>query len=473
MSSFALFLPETALLTGALAAFVASLANRSYGVVRMLAVLATLCALGASIATLRAGGEPFFSGIYRVDGFSQLIKIGLTFGLLLVLIVSRRLESVRSDARVDTPLVLLLSSVGMMMLASATELLTFYVALELSAYGLYIAVALQRDGRPGSEAAAKYVLFGAVASAVTLYGLSLILGAAGSTYLGDIAQVARGGGSGLLTAGLVLVLTGLFFKLAVAPFHFWAPDVYEAASNEVVTFVATVSKLAAVAIIARLTCAIGLDAPGMFWVFAVLAVVSMTLGNLAAIAQRNVKRLLAYSAIAHAGYMLLGYGALSEIGLAAAIFYGTVYLAITALAFVVVCAIGEDGTHSTIEGLSGLWQRSPLLALLFLIAVFGLAGIPPTAGFAGKWFLFSAALERGHFALVLIAAINSTIALYYYLLMLKAAYLAPAGERPPLTLSPSTVIAGALAAAVVLIAGIYPGPLWALAREASQRLTAG
>lgn len=471
MPGFMLFLPETILLIGALAVFIASLANRNYELVRSLGLLASVGALTAAIVTLRAGGEPFFEGIYRVDGFSQLIKAGLLFGLTLVLAISGDLATLRRDARLDTPLVLLLSTVGMMMLASATELLTFYVALELSAYGLYIAVALGRNRRPGSEAAAKYVLFGAVASAVTLYGLSLVTGVVGSTYLGDIAAVARDGGSLLLGAGLVLVFTGLFFKLAVAPFHFWAPDVYEAAPHEVVAFVATVSKLAAVAIIARLTVIVAPASPNVFWFFALLSVVSMTLGNLAAIAQRDVKRLLAYSAVAHAGYILLGYAALTETGLAAAIFYGTVYLAITVLAFIVVSAVGSDGSNPSIEGLSGLWQRSPVLALLFLIAVFGLAGIPPTAGFAGKWFLFSAALEGGHFTLVLIAAINSTIALYYYLLMLRAAYLAPAGERAPLALRPSTVIAGAAAAAVVLVAGVYPGPLWALAREASVRLT--
>jgi NADH-quinone oxidoreductase subunit N len=475
MHGFTLFLPETIVLVGALAVFIASVANRGLGMVRALALVASLGALAATLATIGASGEPFFPGIYRVDLFSQLVKSGLLFGLFVVLLVGRGLETIRADARVDTPLVLMLSTVGMMMLTSATELLTFYVALELSAYGLYVTVALHRDRKPGSEAGAKYVLFGAVASAATLYGLSLVMGTAGSTYLAAIADVvAGGGGSLLLTVGLVLVFAGLFFKLAVAPFHFWAPDVYEAAPHEVVTFVATVSKLAAVAVIARLTALAGLATPtGFVWIFGVLAVASMTLGNLAAIAQRDVKRLLAYSAIAHAGYMLLGYGALTEIGLAAAIFYGIVYLAITLLTFVVVCALGEDGSNPSIEGLGGLWQRSPLLALLLLVAIFGLAGIPPTAGFAGKWFLFSAALESGHFALVLIAAINSTVALYYYLLVIRAAYLAPAEGRPPLVPRPRYVIAGTLAAVVVLVAGVYPGPLWALAREASARLVLG
>lgn len=471
--SFLLFLPETILLVGALAVFIASMAHRGYGTVRALALTATIGALAALLFTFGRSGEPFFPGIYRVDVFSQILKAGILFGLTLVLVLGRSLEGVRSDARVDTPLLLLLSTAGMMMLVSATEMLTFYVTLELSAYGLYIVVALHRNRRPGSEAAAKYVLFGAVASAVTLYGLSLVLGAAGSTYLADIMAFASAGGSTLLTLGVVLVFAGLFFKLAVAPFHFWAPDVYEAAPHEIVTFVASVSKLAAVGIIARLVALAGEASGSLVWFFGTLAVVSMTLGNLAAIAQRDVKRLLAYSAVAHAGYMMLGYGALSETGLAAAIFYGLVYLAITILAFCVVCALGRDGSNPSIEGLGGLWSRSPGLALLLLVAVFGLAGIPPTAGFAGKWFLFAAALDRGQFALVLIAAINSTVALYYYLLLVKSAYLAPADGRPPVALSAPYAIAGTLAAAVVLIAGVYPGPLWDLAREASARLFAG
>jgi NADH-quinone oxidoreductase subunit N len=466
-SDLHLFSPETALLVGALLVFILSVLDASYRAAWAVGLLAALLSTVLALTTAPHSGEPFFPGIYRVDLFSQLLKIGLAGGLFLVLLLMRELPSVRPGARVDTPLFLLVSTTGMMMLVSATELLTLYLSLELSAYGLYIVVALHRNPRPASEAAVKYVLFGAAASAITLYGLSLVFGATGTTYLAQIAEFYLAGPSTVLIVGLLLVLAGFFFKLAVFPFHFWAPDVYQAAPNQLVAFVASISKLGAVGIIARTCSLIGPSPEGMFQLLWLVAVLSMTVGNLAAIAQRDFKRLLAYSAIAHGGYLMVGYVALSEVGLAATIFYGIVYVATVALAFVVVCAVGADGDGPSVEGLAGLYQRSPLLALMLLVAMFGLGGIPPTAGFFGKWVLFAAALERQQFWLVLIAAINSTIALYYYLLVIRAAYLLPPEDRPPVEVGLSYRIAGYLAMAVVLAAGIYPTPLWMVARRAA------
>jgi NADH-quinone oxidoreductase subunit N len=312
----------------------------------------------------------------------------------------------------------------MMLLVSATELLTLYVALELTAAGLYAGVALSRRHAGGSEAGVRYVLYGAVASAITLYGISLIFGATGTTYLARIAQL-QSDGNLVLTLGFVLLFAGLFFKLALFPFHFWAPDVYEAAPHQVVAFVGTISKVGAVGIIARV-CMLMFSRPaGMVELLMVLSVASMTLGNLGALVQRDLKRLLGYSTIAHAGYLMLGYAAFSSLGFAAAIYYGVIYLALVHLVFVVICALGHDGSNPSLGSLAGLHRRSPLLALMLLTSMFGLAGIPPTSGFVGKWFLFSAALEREYFVFVLIAAINSTVALYYYLQVIKAAYLVP------------------------------------------------
>ncbi len=468
-----LFLPETLGLVGGLIVFLVGLGSRDISRTRASALITSAAMFVATLATLTLSGDPFSPGIFRVDLFSQLVKLGLIGGLGLVLMLTDAPVGVRRDARVDVPMFLVLATIGMMILASATELLTFYVALEFSAYALYIAVALHRDRETGGEAAAKYVIFGGVASAITIYGASLVVGAVGSTYLSQIAAAFAAGAPPILVVGGVLVLAGILFKLAVVPFHFWAPDVYEGAPHEIVTFVASASKLAAVGVLARFVAMLEPSGQRLVDLFAVLAIVSMTVGNLAAIAQRDVKRLLAYSAVAHAGYLLLGFGALSEIGLASALFYGIVYVAISILAFVIVITVGRDGVNPTIEGLRGLHSRNPFLAFVLLVAMFGLAGIPPTAGFAGKWFLFSAALERDQFFLVLVAAVNSTIALYYYLQLVRSAYLTDSGGLGVVTFPWRHRVPALVAMAVTLIAGIYPAPLWSLAERASALLGGG
>jgi NADH-quinone oxidoreductase subunit N len=465
-----LLVPELALLAGALAAFVLSISRASLDRIRVVTALAAIASMVASLATLAGSGRPL-GPFYEVDAFSQLVKAGLALGLLLVLFMMKDLATARPDTRLDTPF--FLSTIGMMMMVSATELLTLYVALELAAYALYIAAALHRDVVLGSEAGAKYVLFGAVSSAITLYGMSLVLGAVRSTEL-SAAAVGVLGGDPLVTIGALLMLAGFFYKLAAVPFHFWAPDVYTGAPHEIVAFIASTSKLAAVAAIARVVSLGAGEAASPGVLFVVLGVASMTLGNLAALAQQDLKRLLAYSAIAHAGYLFLGYSALSHAGLAAALFYGFAYLAFSALAFVVVCAVGATGENPTRASIRGLYARSPVLAAMLLVALFGLAGIPPTAGFSGKWFLFAAAMERRQFALVLIAAINSTIALYYYLQLVKAAYLdEPSADAPPLRPAPWLLAAGGVTTAMTLVAGVYPRPLWVAAQRATELLIRG
>ena len=485
MDKFLLFLPETVLLLGALGALILSIADRSTQAAWRWGVFVGAAGLAAAVATLGSSGEPFYPGIYRVDFFSQLLKVGLALGLLLATLLGRDPSMVRPLARVDIPFFLTLATVGMMMLVSATEIVTFYVALELAATGIYVAVAVHRDPGSGGEAAAKFILFGVVASAVTLYGLSLVLGATGSTYFVDVAAAfaagsvgAEGAGAGmavfgaspLLSVGLLLVFSSVLFKLALFPFHFWAPDVYQRAPQTVVAFVATTSKLAAIGILLRLVGLASADPGALARVVWILAILSMTIGNLAALVQKDVKRLLGYSAAAHAGYLMVGVGGFSELGSASAIFYGFAYVFMTALVFMVICALDRDGNRSKIEDLNGLHQRSPGLAFLLLVAVFALAGIPPTAGFAAKWFVFLAALERGQFVLVLIAAINSTVALYYYLRLVRAAYLEPADGRPAVHVRGAEWVAGATAAILTLAAGIWPEPIWAAAREAARLL---
>lgn len=469
MGDLSLFLPELMVLLTVLVAFVGTIVGPRYKVVWALTTASALAAVVAAALTLGAYGEPFFAGMYRVDLFSQLLKLGLVVGLLLTLLVSDTLGSVRRVARLDLPMFLALGTLGMMMLVSATELLTLYVMLELSAYALYVIAVLHKDQQRGSEGGAKYLLFGATASALTLYGLSFIFGASGTTQLAALADVAP---TPMLILGVVLALAGLFFKLAVLPFHAWAPDTYQAAPHQAATFIGTASKVAAIGVIARVL-TLGHEVAELKTLLVVLAVASMTIGNLAALKQTDLKRLLAWSTVAHAGYVLLGLMTLSELGMAAAIFYGLVYLVMAFSAFVAVCSVGGDGHNPTLASLAGLYRRAPLIGALLLAGLFGLAGVPPTPGFTGKWFLFSSAMEGGHFWVVLIGAVNATISLYYYLKVVKAAYQTTPEQGAPLRVSPSYKLAAWGALALVAFIGFYPGPLWTLAQGAARALFVG
>ena len=388
------------------------------------------------------------------------------------MLLNRQSGSVQEHAREDVPIFLFLGTVGLVMLVSATELITVYVSLELSAYALYIMAALHQSRREGSEAAVKYVLAGSVASAVSLYGITLIYGTARTTYLAGIMANSALYTEPLFVVGVVLLFAGFLFKLAVFPFHAWAPDVYRGAPHQAVAFIGTASKIGAVGIIIRallLAPDSQLIADGLL----ILCVLSMTVGNLAALVQRDIKRLLAYSTVAHAGYLLIGLIGVSQLGVASTIFYVTVYLLIAFGPFLVVCALGQDGSNPQLEDLSGLHQRSPFLAFVLMVGLFGLAGIPPTPGFAGKWFLFAAALKQGMFGLVLVAAINATISLYYYLIVLKQAYLAEADGRPPVVLNRAYTLAGVITVALVIAVGFYPAPVWDLALGAARAVLFG
>ena len=470
MGTLEIFLPEATVLVGAIVAFVLSVVGAPYRMTWGVSIV--LAALGAAVTVwyLGARGEPFFPGIYTVDALSQALKLGIVGGLLLTLLGSGDLGSTRLGARIDVPVFLMFSALGMMMLVSATELLTLYVSLELSAYGLYILAALHRMRREGSEAAAKYILFGAASSAVTLYGVSLIYGGTATTYLSDILAEPT---SPMVLVGILLALAGVLFKLAVFPFHAWAPDTYQGSPHQAATFIGTASKVAAVGVLARIVFLALPDEEALVTVLLILCVASMTVGNLAAIVQDDIKRLLAYSTVAHAGYILIGLVCFSSLGVASAVFYVLIYVPIAFCPFLVVCLLGTDGSNPSKSSLAGLHQRSPVLALTLLVGMFGLAGIPPTAGFAGKWFLFTAAIDSDHFWLVVVAAVNVTISLYYYLRIIKEAYLTPPVDDRAIRLSPVATAAAWLAIALVLVLGFYPRPLWELAEQAARSLSPG
>jgi proton-translocating NADH-quinone oxidoreductase chain N len=472
VSRWLALLPEAALTLSALMVFAALLSERDRTRrARRAAFAGGVLLLAASLATLGADQE-FFWATYRVDAFSQLVKVAVAVGFLISAFIVRNGEGQREDVRAEVFFFLLTSTAGLVALASAVEMVSLYLALEIASFSLFVLVPMRDRFELGREAALKFIVVGLAASAVTLFGLSLVVGYAGTTRLDQIAvQLPALGREPVVVFGLALFLAGLLFKLAVFPFHFWAPDVYQGASHGVAAFVATTSKVGAIAILTRLITVTELSGTQLVTALAVMAAVSMTLGNLVAIVQRDVKRLLAYSAVAQAGYVVVGLVAFTQDGMAAALFYGLLYLLMNSAAFLVVARVGADGSNPTLDDLRGLHRRSPLLAATLLLALFALAGVPPTAGFAGKWFLFSAAMAQGWWLLVLLGAINSTVSVYYYLVAIKHAYLLP--EEPargplPLTLGDRALCY--LLSGAVLVLGVYPTPLYHWAERAAQFL---
>jgi NADH-quinone oxidoreductase subunit N len=362
----------------------------------------------------------------------------------------------------------------MMMLVSSVHLLAIYVSLELSSYCLYILVALRKGENMGLEAGIKYFLIGISASAVMLFGLALLYGTTQATYISDMVEVLPGViDKPAVIVGLLLTLSGFFFKLAVFPFHSWAPDVYQGAANQVSAYIATASKVAAIALLIRMVALTDTAtvSPYLLHVLVMLSIVSMTVGNLAAIVQKDMKRLLAYSTIAHAGYLLIGILSMSQAGYSGVIFYALALLVMKFTAFLVVVRVADDDRNLQIDQLAGLYQRSPLLALALMVSIFSLAGIPPTIGFTGKLFVFLAAMEQGYFTLVLIAMINVVISLYYYLLVLKAAYmLKPDKAMPAIQLAPPAKVLAAALILAMLVVGIFPTYILEIAEAAARFL---
>jgi NADH-quinone oxidoreductase subunit N len=467
-----LFFPELYYFAGGLIFLFLSLAKqcnprRAYNTALLLALLG----VAVCLASARQQGGLFFQA-YRVDLFSQVFKVALSVGLFLIISICSDLKGVAERHHPEFYLLLNVCTLAMMLLVSSVHILTIYVALELSSYSLYILVALRRDEKMGLEASIKYFLTGIVASAVMLFGVALLYSTTPALYVTDLINVLPG----ILETpvgviGLLLTLCGFFFKLAVFPFHFWAPDVYQGAANQVSAYIATASKVAAVAILTRMVAASGNGSMYLVHVLVTLSIVSMTVGNLAAIVQKDFKRLLAYSTVAHAGYVLIGILSMNSAGFAAAIFYAVALLIMKFTVFLVVIKVADDGGNLAISQLAGLHHRAPLLALALMVSIFSLAGIPPTIGFTGKFLLFTAAMEKGYFTLTLIAMINVVISLYYYLLVIKAAYLLEPDEvLPGIQLSlPVKVLTGAMVL-VIAVVGIFPGHLIELSRAAAQML---
>jgi NADH-quinone oxidoreductase subunit N len=436
--------------------------------VYFIALIMASIGVGVCLVCVRLSGDLFF-GTYRIDLFSQVFKVMLSMGLFLVVCLCTELDEIEERFHPEFYFLLTICTLSMMMLVSSVHLLTIFVALELSSYSLYTLVFLRKGRDRGVDAGIKYFLIGASASAMMLFGFALLYGSIQAAFLVEILKILPGAiGRPVVIIALILLLSGFFFKLAVFPFHFWAPDVYENAANQVATYIATASKVAAIAILMRIVSLSGGGSTYLVHVLVTLSIVSMTMGNLSAVVQKDLKRLLAYSSIAHAGYVLIGILSMSPVGYSSAIFYALSLLMMKFTCFLVVVKVADDGRNLDIEHLAGLHRRCPILALALMMALFGLAGIPPTIGFTGKLMIFTAAMQKGYFTLVLIAMINVVISLYYYLLVVKAAYLLePGKELPDLNISPPIKVLTGLLIFGIVAGGIFPNYIVELSRAAA------
>lgn len=468
---YALFLPEIYLLLMALTFFCQSLWNSSARLNQGIALILSGIGVIITLYSINLTGDLFHKA-YRIDLFSQIFKCLIILGLFMVILLGQKIKSIEEHLQPEFFMFLTICSLGLMLMVSSVELLTLFIAMELSSYSLYVLIPIRKEINVGKmEAAIKYILFGAASTGIMLFGMSYIFGITQSTYLADILhKMPELLSQPVAVIGILFILCGFFFKLAIVPFHFWTPDVYEGAANITVSFIATMPKLAAAALLLRLISLAGAGAKDLIQVLVLLAAVSMTFGNLAALVQKDIKRLLAYSSIAHAGYVMLGALTLNTVGFAAAVYHMAAYLLMNLACFLVICSVSREGENVMVSDLSGLYRRSPLLALTLAVGAFALAGIPPSAGFTGKFFLFTAALSQGHLALVIIAAINTAISIFYYLNIVRSAYGKDPEGLPEVTLSFSNRLLNYGLILAIILMGALPSFFIELAKTACETI---
>lgn len=455
-----LFFPELSLLLASLALFFISLCKFQPQIVKNITTFLVLIVLITTVSSLGNNGTLFFEA-FEVNLFTQLIKSLIVLGTFVLLIFSNNDSGVRKGIQAEYYLFMLISVSGLMMLVSSTELLAIFVSLELSSFTVYLMVAMRKNGEnPGiqSEAAIKYLLYGIVASGLMLFGMSYIYGLTGTSKLALVAPALAGTfPQPLAIIGFLLILTGFFYKLAIFPMHFWVPDVYEGAGNEATAFIATIPKIAAVALLIKLTMLIAEPTQMMTTVLGTCAVLSMFYGNLSALVQKDLKRLLGFSGIAHGGFALLAVTIFDLPGYAAAIYYIAGYMLMSLACFLVICALSRDGHNVAIVEVTGLHKRSPFLAFALACGLFSMAGIPPFVGFMAKFTVLIGALHQGYILFVILAAINTAIALYYYLSIVRLAYCTDDTERPALSTPWHINILAIGLIIIVILMGVMPG----------------
>ena len=477
-----LFLPELSLAGFAILVVLLDLFIPRKGWLVVVSLVGLVVSAGFTLTMWGGSSQAIFNNMLAVDNFALFFKLLFLGIAVLVILASVDYASRFARFQGEYYALVLLSTLGMMLMAATTELISIYIALELTSISLYILVGFLKD-RKSTEASLKYLLLGAVASAVLLFGMALVFGFTGKTQLAEIAQVIQTMpsqtllGSPALILGIVLLIVGFGFKIAAVPFHMWVPDVYEGAPTPITAYLSVASKAAGFAIILRVFYStfglphwLSLD-----WglIFAVLSAIGMTLGNVAAIPQTNIKRMLGYSSIAQAGYLMVG---LATVGLSPAadilgrsglLFFLASYALTNMGAFIAVIAISGKLGSDLIDDYSGMGKRAPLLALALTLCLISLIGLPPAAGFMAKFYIFSGAIHHGLLWLVVIAVINSVVSAYYYLRVVKVMWLGEPASEEKVSSSGALRLALSLSCLGVLLLGVIPGYAMKLAEMAA------
>tara|TARA_B100001123_G_scaffold444354_1_gene592942 strand:- start:9143 stop:10615 length:1473 start_codon:yes stop_codon:yes gene_type:complete len=472
---FYYILPELLITGGALLVLVVNVIMPQRQSALLAISLLTLLAGGVALLSLSGVDATASQGLLAIDGFALFFKVIFLVSAALTILMSVKYLQVEDVRAGEYYFLILCATLGMMFMASGVDLITLFIGLETMAISFYILAGYLKPSQRSNEASVKYFLLGAFSLGILLYGMSILYGVTGSTNLGDIsaALIAQDRSVALLLA-VILLATGMGFKIAAVPFHMWAPDVYEGAPTPVTAFLSVGSKAASFAMLFRIFFE-GLPALTPDWqvVFSVLAVVTMTVGNVAAITQTNIKRMLAYSSIAHAGYVLIGFIAASPRGVTAALVYLGVYLFMQLGAFAVITMLRRrDVVGDELKDLSGLYTRAPVAAIAMLLFMLSLGGIPPTAGFMGKFWIFGAAVETGWVWLAVVGVLNSAISLYYYIRVVVFMWIKEEVVGSDLSIQPAMAVTLIVAAVGTVLFGIYPQPLFEQAQAVTGTFTA-
>lgn len=442
--------------------------ERASTIVNGLAVAVLIAALALVLIFPHNGSA--FGGAFVSDAFARFMKALTLIGSIVALIMSVGFAREEKFDKFEFPVLIVISTLGMLIMVSASNMLTLYMGLELQSLALYVLAAFNRDSVRSTEAGLKYFVLGALSSGMLLYGISLVYGYTGHIGFAEIASAITGGERQLgLVFGLVFILAGLCFKISAVPFHMWTPDVYEGSPTPVTAFFAAAPKMAAMALIVRVV--EGAFAPVTHdWqqIITFVAIASMVLGAFAAIGQRNIKRLMAYSSISHMGYALVGLAAGTVVGVKGVALYMAIYLVMTLGSFAFILSMRtKDGNVEQIDDLAGLSRTNPVMAVIMTIMLFSLAGIPPLAGFFGKWYTFVAAVEVGLYPLAIIGIVASVVGAFYYLRMIKVMWF----DEPVTTFVPAAIelrLVLLVSGAFVLFYGLIGGWLGGLAETAAK-----
>ncbi len=474
VADFYYILPEILLTGGALLVLLLSVFTPKQDGLLLVAALATIGASLAMVGSFAGLDVTASRGLLAIDGFAAFFKVVVLLSAALTLLMSSPYLKTEGINAGEYYFLILTATLGMMFMASGLDLITLFIGLETMAISFYILAGFLKPNPRSNEAAIKYFLLGAFSLGVLLYGMSLLYGATGTTHLSGIAAALGGSSPSLVVIlGVVLVGAGMGFKIAAVPFHMWAPDVYEGAPTPVTAYLSVGSKAASFAMLIRIFIE-GLPAVGAEWtmLFYALAVVTMTVGNIAALTQSNLKRMLAYSSIAHAGYLLMGVVVGTERGVAAMLVYLGVYVFMQLGAFAIITMMRRsDIIGDELKELNGLSKRSPIAAFAMLFFMLSLGGIPPTAGFMGKVWLFGAAVDAGFIWLAVIAVANSAVSLYYYLRVVVFMWInEEEGAGSPITIGPAMSVALGVALLGTIVFGVYPQFLFEQAEAAARTL---